>query len=156
MDHSTAQREVAHLYQDLLDAWNHRDARAMAALFSEDSTVIGFDGSTMNGPAEIEASLAPIFAHHPTAAYISKVRSIRVLTDDVAVLHAVVGMVPPGKADINPAVNAIQILVAIRQNAAWRIATFQNTPAAFHGRPEVAEVLTAELRETLHSQSTKT
>ena len=47
------------------------------------------------------------------------------------------------------AVNAIQILVAARRDGQWRIELFQNTPAAFHGRPEASEVLTAELRAAL-------
>jgi hypothetical protein len=37
-------------------------------------------------------------------------------------------------------------LVATRTGAGWRIVTFQNTPAAVHGRPELAQALTAELR----------
>jgi len=48
-----------------------------------------------------------------------------------------------------PAVNAIQTLVAVCNDGEWRVALFQNTPAAFHGRPELAEALSAELREEL-------
>lgn len=58
-------------------------------------------------------------------------------------------MVPPGGSDINPAVNAIQSLVAVRREDLWRIALFQTTPAAFHGRPELSEQLTSELRREL-------
>jgi hypothetical protein len=45
-----------------------------------------------------------IFAHHATAAYVAKVRSVRVLGEGVALLRAVAGMVPPGGSAINPAV----------------------------------------------------
>jgi len=31
------------LYQQLLDAWNKRQAGEMAALFTEDGSVVGFD-----------------------------------------------------------------------------------------------------------------
>ena len=89
------------------------------------------------------------FASHPTATYVSKVREIRLLSGDVALLRAVVGMVPPGQADINPAVNAVQSLVAAKTDGGWRIASFQNTPAQFHGRPEMAQRLTEELRRLL-------
>ncbi len=105
----------------------------------------------MNGCVEIEAVTRQIFADHVTAAYVGKVRGVRFLAPGVAVLHAVVGMVPPGKSDINPAVNAMQTLVATKQDGQWRIALFQNTPAQFHGRPELAEALTEELRELLLS-----
>jgi len=63
-------------------------------------------------------------------------------------------MVPPGKSDLNPAVNAVQTLVAARQDSRWRIAVFQNTPAAFHGRPELSERLTEELRQVLQLEET--
>src|SRR5262249_37129029 len=135
------------LYAALLDAWNRRSAGDFAALFEAEGNTVGFDGSVYNGPSEIEASLAQIFAHHPTASYVGKVRSVRFPTGGVARLRAVAGMVPPGQADINPAVNAVQTLVACRRDDRWRITLFQNTPAAYHGRPEVAAQLTVELRE---------
>ena len=143
--------EVRSLYQRLLDAWNKRDVAAYAALFEDRANVVGFDGSQMTGRSEIETTLAQIFAHHQTASYVSKVREVRLLTPDVAILRAVVGMVPPGQNDLNPAVNAIQTLVALRRDGRWQIALFQNTPAQFHGRPELAQQLTEELRQHLET-----
>jgi hypothetical protein len=35
----------------------------------------------------------------------------------------------------------------VRDGDAWKIALFQNTPAAFHGRPEESAKLTEELKE---------
>lgn len=140
---------VAALYHGLLDCWNRRAAEAFAAVFSEDAHVIGFDGSQMNGRAEVASMVADIFAHHETAAYVSKVRQIRFLGPDVALLRAVVGMRPPGQADLNPAVNALQTLLATRDADTWRITLFQNTPAQFHGRPDLSEALTEELRQLL-------
>jgi uncharacterized protein (TIGR02246 family) len=149
---STAETEVRGLYQRLLESWNERRADAMAALFTEDGNVVGFDGSQINGQAEIESNIGAIFADHQTAAYVGKVREVRFLSPDAAVLRAVVGMVPPGEADLNPNVNAIQSLVAVRQNGQWRISLYQNTPAAFHGRPELSAALTDELRDLLPIQ----
>ena len=142
---------VSALYYSLLGAWNARDAGAYAAHFDTEAAVIGFDGSQMNGRAEIASVVGQIFADHVTATYVGKIRGARLLGPDVAVLRAVVGMVPPGQTDLNPAVNAVQTLVAARQggDGAWRIAVFQNTPAQFHGRPELAAALTEELRQLL-------
>ena len=140
---------VSTLYRQLMDSWNRRDATGFAALYDEDSYVVGFDGSQMDGPAEIESTLSQIFADHMTATYVSKIKGVRFLTPEVAVLRAVVGMIPPGKEDLNPDANAIQTLTATRQDGQWRIAVFQNTPAQFHGRPELVEALTEELRELL-------
>jgi hypothetical protein len=55
-------------------------------------------------------------------------------------------MVPPGQTQVNPAVNAVQSLVVQQEGSRWRIHLFQNTPAAFHGRPEAAAALTSELQ----------
>ena len=140
------EEEVKQLYQQVLDGWNRRSAAEMAAPFAENGSVVGFDGSQMNGRAEIEAMLAPIFADHPTARYVSIVREVRQLAPNVALLRADVGMVPPGKSQINPATNAIQSLVAVKEGAIWRVALFQNTPAQFHGRPHLVEQMTAELQ----------
>ncbi len=140
---------IAALYHNLLDAWNRRDAAGFAALFAEDGNVVGFDGSLMNGRQEIETTLRAIFKDHLTGRYIGKIREVRFLSPDVAVLRAVSGVVSAGQTDLNPATNAIQSLVAVKQDGQWRIAHYQNTPAQFHGRPELAEQLTAELRALL-------
>ena len=140
---------IVALFQRLLESWNRRDAHAFAALFLEDGASIGFDGSPMKGREEIAAALSQIFADHVTAAYVGKLRSIRLLTPDVALLLAVVGMGPPGQSDINPAVNAMYTLVLQRAADEWRIALLQSTPAQFHGRPEMVEALSQELRALL-------
>lgn len=140
---------VLSLYEQLLDSWNRRDAEAYAVLFAPDGHVVGFDGSQMDGRDEIEATIGQIFADHQTATYVGKVREVKLLAPEVALLRAVVGMVPPGGSDINPEVNAIQSLVAVKQAGLWHIVLFQNTPAQFHGKPELAEALTEELRQLL-------
>jgi uncharacterized protein (TIGR02246 family) len=147
--HSDDETSIRALYQHLLEAWNRRDAHAYASLIAEDGNLVGFDGSQIDGRAEIEAQIGQIFADHVTATYIGKIREVRFLAPDAALLRAVVGMVPPGETDINPAVNAIQSLVATRRAGTWQIALFQNTPAQFHGRPDLAQQLTDELRQLL-------
>ncbi len=142
---------VRTLYQRLLECWNRRNAVDFAALFSDDANLVGFDGSQVNGRAEIESHLRQIFADHPTASYVGIVRGVRFLTPQVAVLRAVAGLVPPGQSDINPAANAVQTLVASKGHGGWHIAVYQNTPAAFHGRPELGQRLTEELRQALRA-----
>jgi uncharacterized protein (TIGR02246 family) len=137
------------LYAEMLRRWNERDAAGAAALFAERGNTVGFDGSQLDGPAQIEASFREIFANHSTAAYVGKVREVRTLGPGVVLLRAVAGMVPPGKTDLNPAVNTIHTLVASKTRDGWRIELFQSTPAAFHGRPEAVAALTEELRKEL-------
>jgi uncharacterized protein (TIGR02246 family) len=143
--------DVITKYERLLVAWNTQNAADFAALFMSDGHVVGFDGSPMNGRDEIATTLSSIFAHHQTASYVAKVRGVRLLRRGVALLRAVVGMVPLGQAQLNPAANAIQSVLFIEEDAGWQIALFQNTPAAFHGRPQMVEQLTAELTEVFRS-----
>ena len=62
------ENEINALYQRLLDAWNRRDAGDFAGLFEADGNSVGFDGSTLDGQAEIDSSIRQIFADHQTAA----------------------------------------------------------------------------------------
>lgn len=140
---------IEKIHRELLTYWNKQDAKGMASLFSENGNAIGFDGSQMNGRMQIETELKRVFAGHKTAAYVWKVKEVRFLNSNVALLIAIVGMIPPGKADINPSTNAIQSLVALEESNNWRISLFQNTPAQFHGRPELLEEMTKELSELL-------
>jgi uncharacterized protein (TIGR02246 family) len=142
-------RGLEQLHRRLIESWNARDSAAFAALFESDGHSIGFDGSEMHGPGEIESTLEQIFNDHEAARYVAKIRNVRLLTEDIGFLRAVVGMVPAGQASLNPDVNAVQTLLAVRSDGDWRITCLQNTPAQYHGRPEASEALTAELSELL-------
>ncbi|OAI41572.1 hypothetical protein AYO38_00635 [bacterium SCGC AG-212-C10] len=143
--------QVRALHNEILASWNRYDARAMAACFIDDAVVVGFDGSTMNGSAEIREQISAVFANHQPAQYVAIVRRVRLIGDGVAVLHAVAGLVPPGGDDVLHEVNAVQLLTAVRDDGRWLAAAYQNTPAAYHGRPELAGQLSAELREEFRS-----
>lgn len=144
-----AETEVRALYQQLIDGWNKRNADDMAEPFAEDGEVIGFDGSMYIGRVEIATNLRQIFIDHVTAPYVTKVKEVRVLGSETAILRAIAGMVPPGQTDIESKVNTLQTLVAIKREDKWQIALYQNTPAQFHGRPELVEQFTEELRGLL-------
>lgn len=148
---SQAERALRQLHASLLDAWNRRDAAGFASHFAADGSMVGFDGSGVDGAADIRTHLAQVFGNHLTASYVAIVREVRPLDEDVALLRAVAGMVPPGHSRVNPGVNAVQSLVARREGADWRVQLFHNTPAAYHGRPDAVAALTAELQQQLES-----
>src|SRR5438552_11494214 len=110
-DENPDETNVRKLYRRLLAAWNNRDAAYMAACFDNEGYVVGFDGSQLNGSAEIESELGKIFASHQTPPYYGKIMDVRFITPEVAMVRAVAGMVPPGKSEIDPALNAVQSLV---------------------------------------------
>lgn len=145
----TTMNTIHAVYDRLINAWNNRDAKGMAELFSPDGLIVGFDGSLMNGPAETETELSRIFAGHPTAKYVTKVKQIQSIDPDVSLLQAIAGMVPPGKNEIMPERNTIQTLVAVQYKGGLKISLFQNTPARFDGRPELVEAMTKELSQLL-------
>ena len=134
------------LYAALLDAWNRRDAAGFAGLFVPDGNTVGFDGSAIDGATAIADHLRAIFADHQPAGYVALVREVRAMSPGSALLRAVAGMVPPGETRINPKTNAVHSLVARHDGTDWRIELFQNTPAAWHGRPADTAALTTELQ----------
>ena len=143
------ERAARELYAEFLSLWNQRAAEKLARLFGRNANLVGFDGSPIDGQENIEAHLREIFGSHPTAAFVGKTREVRVLAPGVVLLRAVAGMVPPGKSEVNPAVNTIHTLIATSQGGRWRLELFQSTPAAFHGRPEATAALTSELQKEL-------
>ena len=144
--------EIIELYQDWLTAWNQRKAANLARLCANDVTIIGFDGSIMSGSDDVEEIISTIFAHHPTAAYVAIIKETRVLSVDTMTLMAIVGMIPSGKTDINPAFNAIQCLTAVRNVNDWKITLLQNTPLALHGQDGLKDKITADLRRVINSE----
>jgi uncharacterized protein (TIGR02246 family) len=141
--------EVERLYRRLLDAWNRHDGDGMAACFTDDGEMIGFDGSEVRGLSQIADHLNAVFADHETAAFVAKVKSVREVAPTAVLLRAAAGMVPPGGTDINPAVNTHHTVLAEKRGDEWLIRLFQNTPAQFHGRPDETERWTEELRDVL-------
>jgi uncharacterized protein (TIGR02246 family) len=141
-----SENEVTALYEKLIAGWNAHDGEAMAAPFAADGVIIGFDGSMSTGKQTIGAEMASIFADHETGRYAVKVQSVRTLGPEAVILRAIAGLVPPGQGAINAEINSHQTVVAESQDGQWRIVLFQNTPAQFHGRPELVEDMTRELQ----------
>jgi uncharacterized protein (TIGR02246 family) len=140
------EKDVGALYEQLIAGWNAHDGEAMAAPFAVDGVIIGFDGSVSSGRQTIGAAMASIFADHETGRYAVKARSVRALGPQAVILRAIAGLVPPGQKAINAETNSHQTVVAEAQDGQWRIVLFQNTPAQFHGRPELVEDMTRELQ----------
>jgi len=141
--------QTRELYARLIEAWDKRNARDFALQFTSDASLVGFDGSQVNGQLDIGAHLTEVFTHHQTPRYVWIVRDVRLLSSDVTILRANTGLIPAGKDDIDPALNAVQSMIAVQKGGSWKIALFHNTPAAYHTRPDLAKQLTDELRGKL-------
>ena len=143
------EHSIRALFAALWDGWNRMDAVSAAAPFADNADLVGFDGSEMHGRASIEETYQRIFTDHRTGRYIVKVRNIRWLAPEIALLRAVAGVVPAGQTDLNPQLNSVIAMVAQKQNREWRVVLLTNTPAQWHGRPDDVRALTDELRALL-------
>jgi uncharacterized protein (TIGR02246 family) len=150
---STAADEAAirALYQQAMDDWNRGSGEAFAAPFSEDGDLVGFDGTHLKGRQEITSFHQQLFDTYVKGTrLVGKIRSVRFLTSDVALMHVVGGTIMAGQTDIEPERNSVLTLVATKDNKGeWRLAAFQNTRAQYLGRPKEAQALTEELRRLL-------
>jgi uncharacterized protein (TIGR02246 family) len=142
--------EVQTLHQRLMAAWNEGNVEAFGAELTEDGEQIGFRRQSGLRRRAHHRGTAPIL-RRPRDRQLCRVgASLGFVGDDVAVLRAEVGMVPPSGDDIVRERNVVQCLVAVRTGDGWKVTLFQNTPAQFDGRPEAVKALTADLRTALN------
>lgn len=144
------------LYQQMIDGWNRGNGTDLAAPFDENCDFIVFDGTHLKDRQEIATCHQSLFdTFLKGSRLVGKVRSVRFLTPDVAVMHGIAGTVLAGKSDIEPERNSVLTFVAIKREKKegngmeWRVTAFQNTRAQYIGRPEEFEALTEELRQML-------
>src|SRR5918996_3544758 len=139
---STSADEVAIrlLYQQLMDGWNRGSGKAFAAPFAEGGDLVGFDGMHLRGRQEIASFHQQLFDTFVKGSrLVGKIRNVRFLTPDVAIMHAVGGTIMDGQTDIEPKRNSVHTLVAMKGNdGKWRLAAFQNTRAQYIGRPDMS------------------
>jgi uncharacterized protein (TIGR02246 family) len=133
------------LYARYLAGWNQRSGVTVSSVFADDGELVDLDGTVRSGRLTIAADMRRMFTEHATPTFVGIVRSVRRLTESVAVLHAVAGMVPPGAEELDPAFHTVHALVAVEEAGRWKIALLQSTPARYGGRAEALAALTAEL-----------
>jgi uncharacterized protein (TIGR02246 family) len=118
------------------DAWNRHDAKAYAALFTEDGDCVNVVGWWWKGRAQIESKLTTVFATAFRASELTVTSTdVRFLTPTIAVAHVHWTMtgykMPPGLPEPR---EGIEIQVLEKKAGHWMIQSFQNTI----GLPEVA------------------
>ena len=144
--------QIRALYAAFLDGWNRRSGAAVAAGFADDGDVIGFDGSSNHGRLAIAADLRQIFASHQTPAYVGVVRSVRQVSDGVALLIAHAGMIPAGASDFDPDLHTVQHPRGGRGGRPVADRAPAEHAGAWHQHPEARDALTEELRGLLAPQ----
>jgi uncharacterized protein (TIGR02246 family) len=119
---------VRDLYRELMDGWNRGSGDAFAAAFTDDGDLVAFDGTHFKGREEIAPFHQELFDKWLKGSrLVGKVKDVRFLSPEVALMHAVGSTVMRGKSEPSPERDSIQTLVAVRQGEEWRLAAFQNT-----------------------------
>ena len=125
---SAEEAAVRGLYQQFMDAWNRGSGADLAAVFTPDGDLVGFDGTHLKGRQVIASHNQRLFDKWLRGTrLVGQVTDLRFLGPDVAVMHAVGGTVMRGKHAPSPERDSIQTLVATRTGDAWHLAAFQNT-----------------------------
>jgi uncharacterized protein (TIGR02246 family) len=141
---------ICALYQQMMEGWNAASGYAFASPFEENGDLVGFDGTYIKGSQEIALFHQHLFDMFLKGSrLVGKVKSVRFLTSDVAVMHAIGGTMMAGQTDLDPERNSVQTLVAVKRNGKWNLAAFQNTRATYISRPDESQKLTEELQALL-------
>lgn len=117
--------------QAFVEAWNHRDARALAALFDEDAEFVNVVGLWWHDRAAIERAHAYGFERIFPDSTLGLLRvKVKHLREDVAVVHArmrLTGQAPVAGVETPQARTNIFSFVVHRTEAGWRCASAHNT-----------------------------
>lgn len=116
------------LFQELLAAWGRGDGTGYGSLFTEDADYVAFDGSHTKGRRQIVSSHQELFDRWLKGTRLTgHIESLRFLSPDVAMVHAIGGTVFPGESKPRPSRDSIQTLIATRGTDGWRFQAFHNT-----------------------------
>jgi uncharacterized protein (TIGR02246 family) len=119
---------VRDLYRELMDGWNRGNGEDFAAVFTEDGDLVAFDGTHFKGREEIAPFHQGLFDKWMKGTrLVGRVKDVRFLSPDVALMHAVGSTIMRGRTAPSPERDSIQTLVAVRHDGQWRLAAFQNT-----------------------------
>ena len=114
-----------------VEAWNHRDARALAALFDEDAEFVNVVGLWWHDRAAIERAHAYGLERIFPDSTLTLVRTtVKRLRDDVAVVHArmrLTGQTPIDGINAPQARTTIFSFVVHRGESGWSCASAHNT-----------------------------
>jgi uncharacterized protein (TIGR02246 family) len=122
------ERAIRDLFTRLLDDWGRGDGEAYGSRFTEDADYVAFDGTHTRGRSAIAASHQQLFDKYLKGTRLTgRIESVKFLSPDTALVHAIGGTVMRGKSRPSPERDSIQTLVVVRRNGEWRFAAFHNS-----------------------------
>ncbi|GLZ77657.1 hypothetical protein Afil01_24640 [Actinorhabdospora filicis] len=119
---------VTALFDRLNAAWGAGDAEAYADAFTEDADYVTFVGTHLHGRKQIVDAHAALWEKFQKNTHLyGKIRRMRFLTPDVAVIVTEGAVLKPGQDAPKRSQLKVQTLTAVRNGGQWRFAAFQNT-----------------------------
>jgi uncharacterized protein (TIGR02246 family) len=123
----TAIRDV---FRAATDAWAAGDGAAFAARYAPDATVL-LPGTRLAGRAQIEATMSAAFTDALRGTRrVHDVRSVRLVTPDVALVHTVSATLGPGQSEPAPDQREAVTWVLARHAGEWLVEAYHSSPAA--------------------------
>jgi uncharacterized protein (TIGR02246 family) len=129
-DHERAEdrQAVQLLLQDMGQAWARGDAAAYAALLTEDSDYVVFDGTWLRGrAANVDQHQRLFDTILRGSRLVGEVEKIAFLGPDAALVHSVGAVIWPWQREPSPKARSRQTLVVVRQGGRWLARAFHNT-----------------------------
>ncbi|TDC94305.1 SgcJ/EcaC family oxidoreductase [Actinomadura sp. 7K507] len=127
--------QVTEVVQSYESAFNRNDAKAMNALFSEDTVFVNFGGNLVFGADLLYQAQAHVFAPGGALEGIHvrySVESVLFLSPDIAVVHARQRSATAGDrlstTDKDPMESILQMTLMQDVQGRWRVRAAQNTP----------------------------
>lgn len=111
------------------EAWNNGDATAFAADFADDAEFVAFEGTILEGRAQIVAYHQPFFDSILKGSRLvgGRVHFARVVEPGWGVVHHRVGVVMPGEDKPLASRDSMQLLVVRWQDEQWKVVALQNS-----------------------------
>jgi uncharacterized protein (TIGR02246 family) len=131
-----SKRQAEDAVRDVLlrvrEAWERGDGGAYASFFSDDAQFVTATGKRMCGrnsiARESQEILDTLFKRSKLGRGYSHPNHLRFLTPDVVLVETAGAVLFPGETEDRVAPNGLMTFVVARQDDAWRIVSFQNTP----------------------------
>lgn len=111
----------------MISAWNAGDGEALASVFSDTADFIAFEGTRLTGRAEIAAFHQDIFATVVRGSKLDgEVEFVRLLSPELAVMHARARTTLPGASMPSPSRESMQLFVVAKSGDRWQVEALMN------------------------------
>lgn len=120
------QEAVRAAVKDFISAFEKGDAKALAALFTEEGEYVADDGATLRGRDAMQDGYAQFFKKNPDRKLEVNIDSVRFVSRDNAVVEGTARSYPSGKPG-DPTLSRISALY-VREKGPWQLAMLREWP----------------------------